>query len=216
MANLLDRILSATGLKPPASEDNNSIYRDDGKTGVEKYLAKQTEEETLKAASGKTATGVDKYLQKQPAADKSVKVKVAKKMSGSTSGVAKYLEGQAKGKSTAGGRGAKSASGANKRSAVKKKPAPAPKRAAKSVAKKPAPAKKAQATKKVASKALASGAIDLSKEMTQCQAGTAKGTQCKRTAQLSKIQRTVDKKKYQFTVCSQHDNKSFKPYDNLI
>ena len=214
MANLLDRILSATGLKPPASEDNNSIYRDDGKTGVEKYLAKQTEEETLNAASGKTATGVDKYLQKQPAANKkSGKVKAAKKTSSATSGVAKYLEGQTKGKSTAGG--TKSASGANKRSAVKKKPAPAPKRAAKSAATKPAPAKKAQATK-VASKAVASGTIDLSKEMTQCQAGTAKGTQCKRTAQLSKIQRTVNKKKYQFTVCSQHDNKSFKPYDNLI
>ena len=51
---------------------------------------------------------------------------------------------------------------------------------------------------------------------TQCQAGTAKGSQCNRTANLTQINRTINKQKYRFAVCNQHNNPSFKPYQPLI
>jgi hypothetical protein len=49
----------------------------------------------------------------------------------------------------------------------------------------------------------------------RCQAATAKGTQCNRTANLSKIQRTINKKKYQFLACSQHKTDTFKPHPSF-
>lgn len=199
MANLLDQLLSITGLKAPATGRSDSIYRDDGSTGVEKYLARQAEE-IQTTTTGGSLSGVAKYLDKQEKQGK-VTVPSAKPVSS----VDKYLQ---------------------KQTSVKKKPAAATKKASKPVvAKKPAPAKKrapakkakpkpaAAAPKKAASKT--SGIIDISIN-TRCQAGTAKGTQCKRTSQLTQIQRTINKQKYKLTVCSQHDISSFKPYDGLI
>ncbi len=221
MANLIDQLLSATGLKAPASEGSQSKYRDDGKTGVERYLATQAEQEVQKAASEKVLTGVEKYLQKQADAGEGTEVEHAKKVSAPATGVAKYLEKQAKVVTTAPIK--KPVSGVDKYIAehpeAKKKPAVAPKRKAKPVAKKPAPAKKARPKSSAATKAsskASSGTIDLSKDITRCQAGTSKGDRCKRTTQLMKIHRTIGKQKYQFTVCSQHDIKSFKPYKRLI
>jgi hypothetical protein len=202
MANLLDQLLSITGLKAPATGGSDSIYRDDGSTGVEKYLARQAEDEIHTTTTGGSLTGVAKYLDKQ---DKQQKVTAPSASVKPVSGVDKYLQ---------------------KKTSVKKKPVAATKKASKPVAKKSAPAKKralakkakpkpaAAAQKKAAPKA-ASGTTDISIN-TRCQAGTAKGTQCKRSSQLTQIQRTINKQKYKVTVCSQHDNSSFKPYDGLI
>jgi hypothetical protein len=199
MANLLDQLLSITGLKAPATGGSDSIYRDDGSTGVEKYLARQAEDEIQTTTTEGSLTGVAKYLDKQ---EKQQKVTAPSASAKPVSGVDKYLQ---------------------KKTSVKKKPAAATKKASKPVAKKSAPAKKrapakkakpaAAAPKKAAPKA--SGTTDISIN-TRCQAGTAKGTQCKRTSQLTQIQRTINKQKYKVTVCSQHDNSSFKPYDGLI
>ena len=204
MANLLDQLLSITGLKAPATGGSDSIYRDDGSTGVEKYLARQTEDEIQTTTTGGSLTGVAKYLDKQE------KVTAPSASAKPVSGVDKYLQKQTSVK--------------KKPAAATKKPAAATKKASKPVAKKAAPAKKrapakkakpAAAPKKAAPKASASGTTDISIN-TRCQAGTAKGTQCKRTSQLTQIQRTINKQKYKVTVCSQHDNSSFKPYDGLI
>jgi hypothetical protein len=85
-----------------------------------------------------------------------------------------------------------------------KKPAPAP---AKPAAAPPAAAAKPAAT---------SSSVIHFENVTQCQASTVKGTQCKNTTHLVKMQRTINKQKYQFFVCSQHHNDSFKPYAPLL
>ncbi len=85
MANLLDQLLSITGLKAPATGGSDSIYRDDGSTGVEKYLARQAEKiQTTTAGGG--STGVAKYLDKQE------KVTAPSASAKSASGVDKYLQ----------------------------------------------------------------------------------------------------------------------------
>jgi len=58
--------------------------------------------------------------------------------------------------------------------------------------------------------------IKFSDDASQCQASTAKGTQCSRKANLTTIQRTINKQKCQFAVCNQHKNPEFKPYPPLI
>ena len=60
------------------------------------------------------------------------------------------------------------------------------------------------------------GILNYSENATQCQASTAKGSQCNRTANLTQINRTINKQKYRFSVCNQHNNQSFKPYQSLI
>ncbi|MEC4748298.1 hypothetical protein [Methylomicrobium sp. Wu6] len=50
----------------------------------------------------------------------------------------------------------------------------------------------------------------------QCQASTAKGTQCRNKANLGHIQLTVNDKKYQFSVCTQHNSDSFTPFADLL
>ena len=50
----------------------------------------------------------------------------------------------------------------------------------------------------------------------QCQASTVRGSQCKHTTNLGHIQRTINKQKYQFTVCNQHHNETFKPFAPLL
>ncbi|WP_374089745.1 hypothetical protein [Methylomicrobium lacus] len=50
----------------------------------------------------------------------------------------------------------------------------------------------------------------------QCQASTAKGTQCKNKSNLGHILLSVNDKDYQFSVCTQHNNESFKPFAELL
>jgi hypothetical protein len=50
----------------------------------------------------------------------------------------------------------------------------------------------------------------------QCQASTAKGTQCKNRSNLGHIQVTVNDQEYRFSVCTQHNNENFKPFAELL
>ncbi|MFW5443751.1 MAG: hypothetical protein ACKE51_05525 [Methylococcaceae bacterium] len=58
--------------------------------------------------------------------------------------------------------------------------------------------------------------IDLKDDKNQCQASTAKGTRCKRTTSLENATVSIDNKTYQLTVCKQHNNKSLKPFSELL
>ena len=177
---------------------------------VEKYLAKQAE--GIKTAEmpkvpevKKILSKVEKYLAKHNVAEEKPKSKVEKYLEAHDappakpkSRVEKYLAAHEK-------------QPAKPKSRVEKyladhdsKPAKPQSRVEKYLAKKPAaPSGKAKA---------ASGAA----EKSRCQASTAKGTQCNRTANLSKIQRTIDKKKYKFLACSQHKTDAFKPHPSFI
>ncbi|MBL1264535.1 hypothetical protein, partial [Candidatus Methylomicrobium oryzae] len=50
----------------------------------------------------------------------------------------------------------------------------------------------------------------------QCQASTAKGTQCKNKSNLGHIQISVNDQDYRFSVCTQHNNENFKPFAELL
>jgi hypothetical protein len=50
----------------------------------------------------------------------------------------------------------------------------------------------------------------------QCQASTAKGTQCKNKSNLGHIQLAVNDQEYRFSVCTQHNNENFKPFAELL
>lgn len=54
--------------------------------------------------------------------------------------------------------------------------------------------------------------IDMSQKVEQCQAATAKGSRCTRTANLETIEVAVEGKLYRFKTCRQHNNDSFKPF----
>ena len=58
--------------------------------------------------------------------------------------------------------------------------------------------------------------IDLTDGVKQCQAGTAKGTRCKRTSNLNETSLTIDDKTYQLIVCKQHNTKTLKPFSELL
>lgn len=209
--NLLDRLLDITGIKPTGTQAAGSKSTD-GLSGVERYLAKKAEAKTEQLAAEPVLSSVEKYLQRKAEA-----VAAPETSSKPASSVEKYLASKGR---------------VPKAPAAKPKPASrvekylqektdTPKTASKPkpAAKKPAAAKKTVkptvAPNKGAPKT--SGArIDLSVGATQCQSGTARGGQCKRTKNLVKIQRTIHKQKYTFLVCSQHNNESFKPYKGLI
>ncbi len=187
-------------------------------SGVEKYLARQqASSPTPVSAAATPTTGVGKYLARQTSsATPPPKPVVVPK-----TGVGKYLAGV-------------SLASESKAASVPEKKQPQPKKAEKSKAptqaKKPAPATPvSDATPAAASKAPATEAkaaavtapaptsgIIRFENITQCHASTVKGTQCKNTTNLTKIQRTVNKKKYQFCACIQHNNDSFKPYAPLL
>ena len=58
--------------------------------------------------------------------------------------------------------------------------------------------------------------IDLRDNSGQCQAGTAKGTRCKRKNTLSDATLTINDKKYLITACAQHHNDALKAYPGLL
>lgn len=61
-----------------------------------------------------------------------------------------------------------------------------------------------------------SGLTDLSKNVAQCQAETAKGSRCKRTNNLETTIQTFKNKRYQFTSCTQHNTDKFKPHPTVL
>ncbi len=50
----------------------------------------------------------------------------------------------------------------------------------------------------------------------QCQATTAKGSQCRRKANLKNIHKKLEEKNYDFRVCNQHNNDKFMPFAKFI
>ncbi len=53
---------------------------------------------------------------------------------------------------------------------------------------------------------------DLTQNVDQCQGTTAKGTRCRRTANLETIEVSIDQKRYRFLTCKQHNNDAFTPF----
>ena len=188
-------------------------------SGVEKYLAKQ-QGSAPKTVSEAPTTGVGKYLAKQSSA----KVVPPKPVIIPKTGVGKYLAGVSIATET------KAASAPEKKQPPQKKPekskAATPIKKSTSVipaseVPTPAPSKASTpatetAAAVVKAPAPASSGIIRFENITQCHASTVKGTQCKNTTNLTKIQRTVNKKKYQFCACTQHNNDTFKPYAPLL
>lgn len=201
-------------------------------TGVEKYLARQT----LLAAGGALAvaapeaapqeplTGVARYLAGQGRATKPVvKEEPAPAPEPEpVTGVGRYLAG----KSRAGSHGTETV-----REAVpepKKTAQPAAKTAAAQPEKAKVTYEKATAPETVSSSepagepsaeaapAKPTGSVIHLDDGKQCQASTVRGSQCKHTTNLGHIQRTINKQKYQFTVCNQHHNETFKPFAPLL
>jgi len=83
---------------------------------------------------------------------------------------------------------------------------------------KPATAAKAKAAAEETAVAVKeeSGNVIRLDDGNQCQASTAKGTQCRNKSNLGHIQLSVNDKDYQFSVCTQHNNESFKPFAELL
>ncbi len=54
--------------------------------------------------------------------------------------------------------------------------------------------------------------VDLTQNVDQCQGTTAKGTRCRRTANLETIEVNIDQKRYRFLTCKQHNNDAFTPF----
>jgi hypothetical protein len=219
--NLLDQIISlASGSKWTKEQSENfeqsEVSR--GLSGVEKYLQRK---------SVSTLTGVARYLERKSKeqAEKVATQTAVEEVEVVESSVEKYLRRKA-------GSVQKPPVFEKKLSRVERylqqkeetqdqQPAVKPAKPAKPVSSvdkylkshdtTPTTKAAAQPTKKP-SKAKAKA----QEKPTRCQAATSKGKQCSRTSKITKIQRTINKKKYNFTVCSQHNNDSFKPFADFV
>lgn len=243
--NLFEQLLSKAGeiWSGTQTRDDHDIYIKDssGLSGVAKYLAKQEQAAQPKEPETTAAhiSGVEKYLARQQASSAAAVQEIPK------TGVAKYLARQSSAGSVPAaapvvipktGVG-KYLAGIPLASATTKPAAPAPEKKqppqnkpetkkAAAPAKKPALAVKeaapvaagkisAPTAETVTSAAPVSDVIHF-ENVTQCQSRTVKGTQCKNTNHLTKLQRTINKQKYQFSACPQHHNDTFKPYPPLL
>ncbi|MGZ8239879.1 MAG: hypothetical protein ACXWTK_00005 [Methylobacter sp.] len=216
-----------------------------GLSGVEKYLAKleQAAKQKEAATLAAQATGVEKYLARQQAfSPKAVqevpttgvgKYLARQTLTGSVSpkqpvaipktGVGKYLAGIPLTKEgatptpvpvTEKKQPQQNKFEPKKTTAPAKEPPPSDKIKevpSAAISKTSAPAT-AAATTSVAP----AGDVIHFENVTQCQSRTLKGTQCKNTRHLTKLQRTINKQKYQFSACPQHHNDTFKPYPPLL
>lgn len=210
----------------PEATDQTSITAATELTSVAKYLAKIQQQEQKKAeaeaAMLASMTGVARYLAKFETKNKTTSSKTAPAKivnPANLTGVAKYLAQQ---KSTAPVEHQTEALEETfkepKFTATEEKPAAEEKQEIQAI---PA-AKKTQepavsAQKEPAIKAkIVNPLIDLADNATQCQAATVKGTQCRRKTNLEVIEKTVNKQKYKFSVCSQHNNNDFMPFSELL
>lgn len=174
-----------------------------GTTGVEKYLEKQAKAAKAKPAvaaapapTSAAATGVEKYLGKKSEAPKAAPAKKEKPSPAPAStGVGKYLE--------------------KKVATPEEIAAPVQEEPVSEVTAAPITEAAASSTETAAPVEQAAAPVE-APATSQCQASTLKGTQCKNTTNLSQIQRTINKKKYLFTVCKQHSNDAFKPYSAFV
>lgn len=176
-------------------------------TGVAKYLAGQGKAPKLAAKESAPApvpnTRVGRYLAGQ---SETVKNPAPAPAPAPTTGVGKYLAGSFKADVP------KASASASKKPAVKAAAAPAKTQPEDPFHAAPVVQSEAQPVEKPKPPS-ATLHLDDGK---QCQASTTKGTQCKNTTNLSHIQRTINKQKYQFSVCKQHHNEKFKPFAPLL
>jgi len=190
-------------------------------TKVDKYLARKTSggavpapKETIVAP----ATGVGKYLSRQASPGAAAPTPPKEPVIIPKTGVGKYLAGIAISRETI------AAPAPEKKQPAQSKPEPkkasAKKPASVTTAKEVATAAATKAPEAVTTEttSAASTAHDVIhfENVTQCQSRTTKGTQCKNTNHLTKLQRTINKQKYQFSACPQHHNDTFKPYPPLL
>ncbi len=211
-------------------------------TGVEKYLAKkeQVVQQQKKEHAERLVnmTGVERYLAKLEKSKPVAKAKTVKKIetfkkSAEVTGVSKNLEKQTHKKPAAApvkkegnAKPAPSAKAAKpgkveerKKSAETNKATTKKAKVAKPVtAEKPATtAKKVEpTTPEKAKDESASTLINYAQTSDQCLAMTQKGTRCRRKSNLEILDKTINKQKYKFAVCSQHNNASFKPIEGLV
>jgi hypothetical protein len=243
--NLFEQLLTKAGeiWSGSRSQDDHQVYIQDssGLSGVAKYLAKQeqaakpAEEESKatkvsgvekylarqQASSPKTVseaptTGVGKYLAKQTSA----KIVPPQPVAIPRTGVGKYLAGVSISNETKVAPEPEKKQPLQKKSEKTKTPVPA-KKSAPSENLKEAPAITVKTPKPVPETVTAISAAHTSdvihfENVTQCQSRTVKGGQCKNTNHLTKLQRTINKQKYQFSACPQHHNDTFKPYPPLL
>lgn len=183
-------------------------------SGVDKYLARQ-QGSLPKATQETPTTGVGKYLARKASAG-AAPLPPKEPVVIPKTGVGKYLAGIPLSTESKTAAPEKKQPQQNKPEASKPS-APAKKTATSTIAKQeaPAPASKISEPEAAAAPAPTSSVIRF-ENVTQCHASTVKGTQCKNTTNLTKIQRTINKQKYQFCACAQHNNDSFKPYQPLL
>jgi len=242
--NLFEQLLSKAGeiWSGTKTRDDHDIYIKDtsGLSGVAKYLAKQEQAAQPKEPETHAAlSGVEKYLARQQTSPATAAVQevpktgvakyLAKQSSGSVpaaapapvvipkTGVGKYLAGipLASTTTTPAAPAPEKKQPAQKPEA-KKAAAPAKKPAPAAAVKAAAPATDKPAAPAVENPAAPAGDVIHFENVTQCQSRTVKGTQCKNTNHLTKLQRTINKQKYSFSACPQHHNDTFKPYPPLI
>ena len=177
-----------------------------GLTGVAKYLAKKQQEEKGKSEAEAKAlnnmTGVERYLTKSKTANNpapSNTASVEKEASANLTRVEKYLSKQNE-SAPAPAKPQPEAVTETPKAKVIEKP---------SVKEEPKTQPKPVTEKKPT-------LINHADNATQCQAATLKGTQCRRKTKLEIIEKTINKQKYKFAVCSQHNNKDFVPLEELV
>jgi hypothetical protein len=236
--NLFEQLLTKAGeiWSGPKTQDDRHIYIQDssGLSGVAKYLAKQEQAAQVEQTAA-PVSGVEKYLARQQASSPKAATEtpttgvgkyLARQSSSSTSaqrkepvvvpktGVGKYLAGVSIADAPKAKPVAEKKQAPAKKAETIKAPAPAKaKPVAATAPKTPEPASEKPAATSASAPA---GGIIKFENISQCHASTVKGTQCKNTTNLVKIQRTVNKKKYQFCACTQHNNDTFKPYQPLL
>jgi hypothetical protein len=220
--NLLDQIISlASGSKwtKEQSENFEQSEASQGLSGVEKYLQRK---------SVSTLTGVARYLERKTKeqADRIAIQTAAEEVEAVTeieeSSVEKYLR--------------RKAGSVQERPVVKKRlsrverylqqkeqtqgepaaPVAKPAKPVSSVEKYLKSHETTSAKKTTVQPEKKPSKAKVQQKATRCQAATSKGKQCSRTSNTTKIQRTINKKKYHFTVCSQHNNDSFKPFPDFV
>lgn len=241
----VERYLAKQALAAKEKAEAEAAAAEQQLTGVEKYLQKLASAEKaeaepeVEAEAAAPLTGVEKYLAKQKGGAVKEKAAVAAPAAPApVTGVDKYLakKGTASHNPIVISNPATTAEPAAPKAAAKQaepapketvtaaaKPAPASKETAAASKKSTAAAKEASskpsaphAEAKEEAKPKTGSIVKLSENATQCQARTAKGTQCKNTTHLTHIHRTINKQQYEFSVCTQHHNTSFKPYPGLI
>ncbi len=196
-------------------------------TGVARYLARKqaaqkTAEPQEKTAPSKPLTRVEKYLaQKKTAPKKSQPAPAVKKTEASnkTTAVDKYLSRK---------KSAPAPVPAAKKEMVEtarpedkqiievaETKAPVTESKTKTAEKKPVEKAKAPVKKAGAPASKKPAIIDYAENADQCQAATQKGTRCRRKSNLEVLTKTINKQKYRFAVCHQHNNSDFTPFEEF-